>query len=232
MGKDDIVALLQANGQEIVHDGRLPNDSGWQLRLRGGQTVSLYDKGSIVVQGKNPEAIRALLGMETSRAAELGSKRVHNASGGARNVFVVYGHDEGAKVKLDSMLRRWGLNPLILDQLPSGGQTIIEKLEYHRSQANFAVVLATPDDVGYRAGHEEEKKSRARQNVVLELGMMLAILGRSRVAILLRHQKSMERPSDIDGLIYIPFEDDVEETKLLLAKEIDNQGIKIDLGRL
>jgi len=37
------------------------------------------------------------------------------------------------------MLRRWGLEPLILDQLTSGGQTIIEKLESVRNEVNFAI---------------------------------------------------------------------------------------------
>jgi predicted nucleotide-binding protein len=46
------------------------------------------------------------------------------------------------------MLRRWDLDPLILDQLTSGGQTIIEKLESVRKDTSFAVVLATPDDEG------------------------------------------------------------------------------------
>ena len=32
------------------------------------------------------------------------------------------------------MLRRWGLKPVILDQLPSRGQTIIEKLENYVGQ--------------------------------------------------------------------------------------------------
>src|SRR5690349_11837936 len=50
-----------------------------------------------------------------------------------------------------------GLDPLILDQLTSGGQTIIEKLEKARSEVNFAVVLATPDDEGHRRDHPEEK---------------------------------------------------------------------------
>ena len=40
------------------------------------------------------------------------------------------------------MLRRWRLEPLILDQLPSEGQTIIEKLEKYTAEVNFAVVLA------------------------------------------------------------------------------------------
>ena len=130
------------------------------------------------------------------------------------------------------MLRRWGLTPLILDQVTSGGQTIIEKLERVRGDAAFAVVLATPDDEGHRADHPEEKAFRARQNVVLELGMMLSVLGRDRVAVLLKDQVTMERPSDIQGLIYIPFKESVDELKLTLAKEIDAKGIPIDLKKV
>jgi predicted nucleotide-binding protein len=55
------------------------------------------------------------------------------------------------------MLRRWGLEPLILDQLPSEGQTIIEKLENYADQVGFAVVLATPDDEGHRANHQDAR---------------------------------------------------------------------------
>jgi predicted nucleotide-binding protein len=154
------------------------------------------------------------------------------ATGVSRKVFVVYGHDENARTELEAMLRRWHLEPLILDQLTSGGQTIIEKLESVRRDANFAVILATPDDEGHRKEHAEENAYRARQNVVLELGMMLALLGRSRVAILVKSDVNMERPSDIQGLIYIPFKENVADAKLALAKEINAQGIPIDLGRV
>ena len=76
------------------------------------------------------------------------------------------------------MLRRWNCEPLILDQLPSEGQTIIEKLEKYASQeVKFAVVLATPDDEGHAKGREDEKKFRARQNVVLELGPPVEQIG-------------------------------------------------------
>jgi predicted nucleotide-binding protein len=68
--------------------------------------------------------------------------------------------------------------------------------------------------------------------VVLELGMMLSVLGRSKVAILLKTDVNMERPSDIQGLIYIPFKDEVREAALLLAKEINAQGISIDLNKV
>ncbi len=42
----------------------------------------------------------------------------------------------------------------------------------------------------------------------------------------------MERPSDIQGLIYIPFKDEVREAALSLAKEINSKGISIDLQKI
>ena len=62
--------------------------------------------------------------------------------------------------------------------------------------------------------------------------MLLAKLGRRRVAILLKQQENMERPSDIQGLIYIPFKDDVKDAAVLLAKEMSAQGYDIDIQRL
>jgi predicted nucleotide-binding protein len=130
------------------------------------------------------------------------------------------------------MLRRWDLEPVILDQLPSKGQTIIEKLDECRQDVGFAVVLATPDDEGHKRENPDQILLRARQNVVLELGMMLAAMGRSKVAILMHTNPRMERPSDIQGLLYIPFKDNVDEGKVLLAKEMHAQGIAIDLSKL
>ena len=64
------------------------------------------------------------------------------------------------------------------------------------------------------------------------IGMILALLGRQNVAILLKAQDKMERPSDIQGLIYIPFKDDITEAALPLAKEMNAQGLRIDLCKL
>ena len=147
-------------------------------------------------------------------------------------VFVVYGHDKNARTQLEAMLRRWDLEPLILDQLPSDGSTIIEKLEKYTNQADFGIVLATPDDIGYAKNNEANKKYRVRQNVVLELGMLLAAKGRSKVAILLSQAEDMESPSDINGLIYIPFKDNVEDAAISLAKEMNKNGYTIEISKL
>jgi len=206
----------------------------WQLRCPDGANLNWSStRGTIWCQGKQPakSALEAKIAGTLETSFETTAKAARAATPASRTVFVVYGHDEPARTSLEAMLRRWDLEPLILDQLTSGGQTIIEKLESVRKEANFAVVLATPDDEGHRRDHPEEKAFRVRQNVVLELGMMLSVLGRAKVAIVLKADVNMERPSDIHGLIYVPFKDDVREAALVLAKEI-NARIPIDLSKV
>lgn len=227
MSLEEVKTALVEAGYRVSREERLGNNTGTQLRLDGGAIVNIFDNGTINCQGKNCEKVETLL---KGRAGTAGSLLVTSATN--TKVFVVYGHDTTARDQLEAMLRRWGLEPLILDQLPSEGQTIIEKLESYTDQVGFAVVLATPDDEGHRSSHPDEKSYRARQNVVLELGMLLSTLGRKRVAILLKQQDRMERPSDIQGLIYIPFKDDVKDASILLAKEMAAQGYQIDVKRL
>lgn len=227
--KDEIINILKENGINISETpSRLPNDTGWKLKTHDGAIVNVFDKGSYNVQGKNRDQVKTIL--DTSFSSQDGLKKPQIT----RKVFVVYGHDLDARDGLETLLRRWDIEPLILENLPTEGMTLIEKLEHYRDEVNFAVVLATPDDEGHKAGQTDAKAFRARQNVVLELGMMLACLGRKKVAILLKDEEKMERPSDIEGLIYISFKDDVKDAplKLKLAKEMNAQGLSIDLQRL
>jgi predicted nucleotide-binding protein len=225
---DDAKNLLAEHGYRVTGEKDLGN--GAQLKLSTGATINIYSTGTILVQGKNTEPLKKIFGLIASEPmTNYGTTQKKLIKD---EVFVVYGHDEEARTQLEAMLRRWNLRPLILDQLPSEGQTIIEKLEKYTSSADFCVVLATPDDEGNRRGKETEKAFRARQNVVLELGMMLSKLGRDRVAILLKDQVSMERPSDIQGLIYIAFKDDVKEAALTLAKEMVAKGYRINISDL
>jgi len=222
MDKDYVMQLLKKNGMKIIEEKRMGNNFGTVLKLYGGCLVNCWDSGKVNCQGKNKEVVEKLLSISDYDETPINNK-----------VFVVYGHDVVARTQLEAMLRRWDLQPLILDQLVSSGQTIIEKLEEYTNQVNFGIVLATPDDVGYSRNNEKEKRYRVRQNVVLELGMLLSAIGRSKVAILLSQSESdMEAPSDIQGLIYIPFKDNVEETKVSLAKEMQSNGYSLDISKL
>lgn len=227
MTKDEATAMLAENGLTIKHSVRTKNDQGWRLDLANGAIVNVFDTGKLSFQGQNSESVRALLEPSSSESVVGGAPNVNT------KVFVVYGHDDAARNQLEVLLRRWDLEPLILDQLPSSGQTIIEKLEAYTDDIGFAVVLATPDDEGHKADHPDERLYRARQNVVLELGMLLAKLGRARVAIVMKQSDKMERPSDIQGLIYIPFKDDLsKEANVLLAKEMNAAGYNIPVKKL
>ena len=146
-------------------------------------------------------------------------------------VFVVYGHDQAARRDLELELRRMRLDPILLDQLPPSGDTLIEKLEKHLgpdTDIGFACVLLTPDDEGWPADYPVKVRYRARQNVILELGMVLVRLGRQRVAIL--RKGSVEAPSDIAGLIYIPFDEQVSEVVVQLRKTLIDVGYKLNPG--
>ncbi|WP_230949899.1 TIR domain-containing protein [Xylella fastidiosa] len=234
MTLDDIKACLQAGGFQIANEVALSNGKGTQLRLQNEAIVNSYHTGNFIVQGKNQDAVKECLGVQPAHVAAAPAPQNGAATKPMLSkVFVVYGHDAAARTELEAMLRRWKLEPPILDQLPSEGQTIIEKLEKYTAEVKFAVVLATPDDEGFRACHEEEKAFRARQNVVLELGMMLTLLGRKNVAILMKQQDNMERPSDIQGLLYIPFKDNLQkDAGTVLAKEMAAQGYQISVANL
>lgn len=221
MKVDEAKQILSKGGFKIAEESRLPNNTGTKLRLDNGAIVNVWDKGTFNVQGRNTDAVKAALALPGQAGACPADMSAFN-----KKVFVVYGHDLDSRHQFEAMLRRWGLEPLILDQLPSEGQTIIEKLESYTSEVNFAVVLATPDDQGHRADRPDERTYRARQNVVLELGMLLSKLGRKKVAVLLKDQEHMERPSDIQGLIYIPFKDSLKDAGLMLATRCASRAIK------
>jgi predicted nucleotide-binding protein len=146
----------------------------------------------------------------------------------SNSVFIVHGHDEGAKHSVARFIERLGVTPVILQEQINRGMTVIEKFEEFASRAGFAVVVITPDDVGYPVGQEEKKGTRARQNVILELGYFAALLGRSKTLVLTKGD--VEMPSDILGLVYEPM-DGNEGWKMRLARELKAAGFVVDLNK-
>ena len=115
-----------------------------------------------------------------------------------RRVFVVHGHDKGPREAVARLLSRLELTPVILEEEPNQGRTIIEKFEASADVA-FAVVVMTPDDLGKAALDPGDPVPRSRQNVILELGFFIGLLGRHRVAAIV--VGSLELPSDVSGVL-------------------------------
>jgi predicted nucleotide-binding protein len=120
-----------------------------------------------------------------------------------RDVFLIHGHDDGAKEAVARFLGKLDLNPIILHEQPNRGRTVIEKFEAH-SNVGFAVALLTPDDIGAPKSSPDKPNPRARQNVILELGYFIGKLSRARVCGL--YVESVELPSDIHGVLYVPLD--------------------------
>lgn len=206
-------------------------ENGKQYTLTDGTRVNSYHTGKVNVQGKDTELKRAAKALFAEPGADAGGARHQAGTPPAPSrVFIVYGHDIEAREQLELFLRRLKLEPIVLQNIPGAGDTIIEKLE-QLTNADYACVLVTPDDEGRKRESEEAHRPRARQNVVLELGMVLARLGRRRVAILMKG-KDLERPSDIDGLLYLPFESRVDEVQNALAANLQEAGFTIQVKDL
>ena len=140
-------------------------------------------------------------------------------------VFIVHGRDDGAKETVARFIESLGIEATILHEQPSGGRTIIEKIERYSGDACFAIVLFTPDDVGaLRNEAEDEHNPRARQNVVFELGYFMGKLGRERVCPLFKGE--VENPSDIDGIVYVTM-DDAGAWRQQLRQEMEYAGLPV-----
>lgn len=142
-----------------------------------------------------------------------------------RKVFIVHGRDNEAKQEVARFIEQIGLEPIILHEQANAGLTIIEKIERYSNDADFALVLYTPCDLG-RGAHEgnQHPKKRARQNVVFEHGYLMAKLGRENVCALVKGE--IETPNDISGVVYVDL-DGSGAWKVEIARELKACGYEI-----
>lgn len=245
--RDRLIAVLMQNDLAPVSERSI--DHGTQVTLPQGTTINLYNTGKAIVGGK-ASSEKNLAQALVSAPPKSGKSTISTVTtmvtpvpGGSdqamvaietkvvppKEVFIVYGHDGNSRNELELLLLRLDIKPIILSNLAPDGKTIIEAL-IAKKDVPYAIVLLTPDDEGYSVSSPDKKRLRARQNVILELGMFLMKLGRDKVAIL--HKGDIELPSDINGLIYISFKNSISETKNKLAAALQKAGFHISIEAL
>lgn len=145
-------------------------------------------------------------------------------------IFVVHGHAHAVLHEAVRVLERTtDRDVIILHEQPNAGKTILEKFEAYAAAAAYAVILLTGDDEGRPESTSESLRPRGRQNVIFELGFFFGKLGRKNVAVLLG--QDVEKPSDVDGLVYISI-DMTGAWKTRLAHELDSAGIDVNYARI
>ena len=141
-------------------------------------------------------------------------------------IFIVHGRNDGIRDKVELLLRRAGLEPIILVEQANRGMTIIEKIESN-SDVAFSVVLYTACDEG-KLKEESTLRPRARQNVVFEHGYMVGKLGRDKVVALT--EEGVEQPGDLSGVVYISLSEKDWERRMF--KELAAGGLQIDWSKI
>lgn len=154
-----------------------------------------------------------------------------------KEIFLSHGKDLKPLTELKEMLLGVGLTPVVLSEQPSGGRTVMEKLEAY-SDVGFAFIILTPDDLGgfVEVGSKWSRPqrlrkflktahNRPRQNVILEFGFFVGKLGRNRVACLLK--KPVEQPSDMQGIAYLSFKESLYEIEGEILQELRAAGYAI-----
>lgn len=145
----------------------------------------------------------------------------------SNNVFVVHGHDTSAKYQVARFLEQLGCKAIILDeQVDSGLTTIFQMLTQHAADVSYAIVLLTPDDLAEDA--TGKRAARARQNVILELGLFLGKLGAERVCLAKRGD--VDIPTDVSGVLYLNLDDG--GWKLSLARKLKRAGLPVAADKL
>ena len=225
-GIEALRTLVQARGVK----GEWSDDGNRKYTFKSQRKGTLNywpHKGTVQCQGKEGpkaelEAIFSAGGMVEVPVAATAPKDDRT------KIFVVHGHDTQALEQLELVLRRLGLDPYILQNNDGESRTLIEALEQQiYKNAAFGIVLLTPDDYGYpKSKSDADRQPRARQNVILEMGMVLASLGRDNMVLL--KKGALELPTDVNGIIYLEFNEHVKEIAVKLATRMKGAGIEID----
>ena len=180
----------------------------------------------------NSDEVRQL---EAEIVAQVGGKKSNGqANEPPRSIFIVHGHDLVFRDEVVDYLQSLGIKPIILSEIkdPKYQDPLFHKFHIIAGQAEFAIVLISPDDLGtsrvkyhHRKGGKNALKFRARENVILELGYFLAKLGRNKVCCL--YIEGVELPSDYRGVLYVPYDRD-GAWRAQLIKELSAAGIEVD----
>lgn len=232
---EDLKIVITGMGRNIISC----TDKGnmHQIKTKEGETLNLFSNGTLQIQGS--PAVKQKFetdfdhynGVVSASAAPTpvatsteGNPTVVATS--PKQVFIVHGHDDAAREQLELVLHKLGLDPYVLANTGGHGLTIIEALEAKigkNSSTAFGIVLMTPDDMGYALlKGQDALQPRARQNVVLEMGMLISSIGRRNMAILVKGH--LEKPSDADGILYIAFNNHVKEAVPRLANRLKESG--------
>lgn len=142
------------------------------------------------------------------QAVQPGATMVDSLNSSNRRVFIIHGHDETNRLRLENMIRKLELEPIVmLDERPVGLTTFLDKFENLARTCAFAVALITKDDCVLKDGVQVWQ---GRPNAMFEIGWFCNYFNRKRIILLVQSGTAVW--SDLQGVEYVSFETDVNST--------------------
>jgi predicted nucleotide-binding protein len=215
---------LKGAVQQIARAGEWTGDEKkYEFRSKRGEILCWWPRtGSVSIQGQLQEQFKTDLARALGAAEQFQLSQKEQ-----RRIFIVHGSDSEALDQLQLVLYKLGLQPLVQKDVDGKGMSLLEALMTNiRSESDFAIVMLTPDDYGYRKDQSEtDRQPRARQDVILEAGMALARLGPDKVALI--KKGALELPSDLEGIIRLEYNAHVKEIAAKIAQRLTGAGIPV-----
>lgn len=139
----------------------------------------------------------------------------------APKAFIVHGGKSGVLDKLCDFIEALGIDPLVVEMLPSKGMTVVDKVKKYQREADCAVILAT------RGGIIDIKsgKQHPRLNVVDELSSFWEAFPQKVILLL---EKGATLPSNKAGLTHEPFtRQSMDRAFIAIARELVEMKILV-----
>ncbi len=228
----DVLVLLFEQQQQREADPAQPHDSDLAPAFDVDPPLP-----SPSLEGAEPD-------QGPSAAAELAARPIDGvvvpmpvpgqpAPEGTGRVFLVHGRNEEYKEAVAGLLQSaGGYGVTILNERPAERRALVQHFDDRAVAARFAVVLLTADDVGATrldSDREPYFSPRARQGVVFELGVLVAVLTPRFICVL--YEEGVELPCDLEGVTFVHLDAaGTWRSKLLLR--LRAAGFDYDLNRL
>jgi predicted nucleotide-binding protein len=155
------------------------------------------------------------------------------ATARTRDVYLAHGRDEKWKQAVEHLLEQAGEHEIkIVNRRASERARLTEELHEDAPGSHYAVVLLTADDVGgarLESDAEPYFSTRAHQEVIFEMGFLVAALSPGRVCVL--YEDGVEMPCDLDGVLHVRLDlAGTWQPKLLL--HLRRAGFDYDMNKL
>ncbi|WP_192485183.1 MULTISPECIES: TIR domain-containing protein [Cysteiniphilum] len=148
----------------------------------------------------------------------------HNVNESKPKIFLASSSNESARVVLEKIMSNHHKKARFTDweNIFTTGDFILEKILEISKSHDGGIFIFAPDDIQYRDNGKECYV--VRDNVLLELGVFLGSLGKSKNMILIPDMVKI--PSDLDGLVYEQYlysdnKDDLENNIVSKKSEIN-----------